>query len=71
MSISYQTSDNEDEVFEKPISGQLPIYTPSYGSVRETDSLRQELASMDISKITPLEAMNILYSFIEKAKGEK
>ena len=70
MAITYESSEGEEERFESPMSGQLPIFAPKDGYKNDSDSLRQELADMDISRITPLEAMNILYSLIEKAKGD-
>ena len=68
MQITY--SDGEGESFEGPISGQIPLFAPNRTETADSHSLRSELANMDISRITPLEAMNILYSLIEKAKGE-
>ena len=68
MQITY--SDGEGESFEGPISGQIPLFAPNRTETTDSHSLRSELANMDISRITPLEAMNILYSLIEKAKGE-
>ena len=70
LAITYENADNEDARFEAPLSGQLPIFAPKEGYKNDSDSLRQELADMDISRITPLEAMNILYALIEKAKGD-
>ncbi|HAU50322.1 MAG TPA: DNA mismatch repair protein MutS, partial [Clostridiales bacterium] len=68
MQINY--SSGEEQVgFEGPISGQIPIFAPSQ-PVSDSNSLRSELVNLDISRITPLEAMNILYSLIEKAKGD-
>ncbi|MBO4928026.1 MAG: DNA mismatch repair protein MutS [Clostridiales bacterium] len=69
MQITY-TEDGEEH-FEGPVSGQIPIFAPANNAAgQDSASLRSELANMDISRITPLEAMNILYSLIEKAKGE-
>ena len=68
MQINYSSGDGQ-EGFEGPISGQIPIFAPSQ-KVSDSNSLRSELVNLDISRITPLEAMNILYSLIEKAKGD-
>ena len=67
MQISYS---DEGDAFEGPISGQIPIFAPERTSGNDSGSLRTELINLDISRITPLEAMNILYSLIEKAKGD-
>ena len=69
MQINY--TDGEGEVFEGPISGQIPLFAPNRTEPADSHSLRAELVNMDISRITPLEAMNILYSLIEKAKGDE
>ena len=69
MQISY--TDGEGETFEGPISGQIPLFSPNRTEPADSDSLRTELVNLDISRITPLEAMNILYSLIEKAKGDE
>lgn len=65
MQLSY-TQDND---FESPMEGQIPIFSANHSQTMATDSIRTELRNLDISRLTPLEAMNILYSFIEKAKG--
>ena len=66
MQITYQEGE---EQYEGPISGQIPIFSPNR-TQSDSQSLRTELVNLDISRITPLEAMNILYSLIEKAKGD-
>ena len=69
MQINY--TDGEGETFEGPISGQIPLFAPNRTEPADSHSLRTELVNLDISRITPLEAMNILYSLIEKAKGDE
>ena len=64
IALTYQA----EEGGELPMEGQIPIFSAP-GSSAHTDSIRTELRDLDISRLTPLEAMNILYSFIEKAKG--
>ncbi|MBP5493196.1 MAG: DNA mismatch repair protein MutS [Clostridiales bacterium] len=70
LNISFESDGNEESSFSNPISGQIPLFAPENSSASGSDSLRAELAGMDISRITPLEAMNILFSLIEKAKGD-
>lgn len=65
MQLSYA----EEEGFDAPMSGQIPIFSANRENTVASDSIRTELINLDISRLTPLEAMNILYSFIEKAKG--
>ena len=67
MQITY----SEGEEYDGPISGQIPLFAPSQTTVSDSHSLRSDLVNLDISRITPLEAMNILYSLIEKAKGDE
>ncbi len=43
---------------------QLPLFAPQ-------DALRQELASLDVLSLSPLEALNKLFELVEKAKGTK
>ncbi|HPE38935.1 MAG TPA: DNA mismatch repair protein MutS [Bacillota bacterium] len=76
MSITYQgqnDADNEqaDDYGRptKPMEGQIPLFQINASSASASPIIT-ELREMDISKMTPLEAMNILYVLIEKAKGE-
>lgn len=50
-----------------PMRGQMELNATSHSFVK-TDPLRTELASTDITGLTPLEAMNLLYALINKAQ---
>ncbi len=67
MKLSYA----EDDGFDSPMEGQIPIFSMNRNTSSASDSIRNDLINLDISRLTPLEAMNILYSFIEKAKGSE
>ncbi len=51
-----------------PMVGQLELFAKKTKYSMRENPIRQELRDLDISKMTPLEAMNVLYSFIEKSK---
>ena len=50
--------------------GQESIFNPDNVVYRKEDKLRNTVRSIDITKVTPLEAMNILYGLIEEVKAE-
>lgn len=58
-------SDAIDSI--RPMPGQIKL-DPGGKQFSKADPLRSELANLDISMMTPLEAMNMLYVLIEKAK---
>ncbi len=54
----------------EPMAGQLALFDKKTQYSQRTDPIRQELMDMDISHMTPLEAMNSLYALISKAREE-
>lgn len=54
----------------RPMSGQMDIFTLRKSFVRQ-DPIRDELLSLDITTMTPLESMNILYALIDRAEKER
>lgn len=52
----------------EPMEGQMELFAPKKKYSMREDPIRRELRDLDISKMTPLEAMNVLYAFIEKSK---
>ncbi len=50
--------------------GQESIFNPDNVVYRKEDKLRNTVRSIDITKVTPLEAINILYGLIEEVKAE-
>ncbi|HHV59987.1 MAG TPA: DNA mismatch repair protein MutS [Clostridiaceae bacterium] len=53
----------------KPLDGQLDLIT--YKNIsRSNDEVLNEIKNMDISKLTPLDALNILYNLQQKVRKE-
>ena len=52
------------------IPGQADVFDKKARYSVRIDPIRQELKDLDISHMTPLEAMNTLYAMIVKAKEE-
>jgi DNA mismatch repair protein MutS len=63
--------DNTDDILPspEPMEGQMALFEKTRYSER-TDPIRRELMELDISHMTPLEAMNSLYALISRAKEE-
>lgn len=53
-----------------PMKGQLELFDKKARYSVRIDPIRQELKDMDITHMTPLEAMNTLYAMISKAREE-
>jgi DNA mismatch repair protein MutS len=53
----------------KVMEGQIDIFTSS-GVIKIEDSILEELKTLDVQKMTPLEAMNLLYTLSERAKSQ-
>lgn len=60
----FKTSD------EAELPGQDSIFNPDNVYYRKEDSIRNALRSIDITRVTPLEAMNLLYGFIDTVNKE-
>ena len=54
----------------KIMDGQIDIFTSSL-ALRNTDSIVDELKLLDVQKMTPVDALNVLYSLSEKARKLK
>lgn len=52
------------------IPGQDSIFNPDNVYYRKEDSIRNALRQIDITRMTPLEAMNLLYGFIDTVRKE-
>ncbi len=63
--------EENGQILEKPMVGQLDLFDKKPSFSKRMDPIRQELLELDISNMTPLEAMNLLYAMIAKAKGEE
>ena len=60
----FKTSD------EAELPGQDSIFNPDNVYYRKEDSIRTALREIDITRVTPLEAMNLLYGFIDTVRKE-
>lgn len=60
----FKTSD------EAELPGQDSIFNPDNIYYRKEDSIRNALRDIDITRVTPLEAMNLLYGFIDTVRKE-
>jgi DNA mismatch repair protein MutS len=60
----FKTSD------EAELPGQDSIFNPDNVYYRKEDSIRNALRDIDITRVTPLEAMNLLYGFIDTVRKE-
>ena len=69
MSEVLHNSDRDLSATE-PMTGQLGFLEKKTKYSVRMDPIRQELIDMDISHMTPLESMNILYAMISRAREE-
>ncbi|HHV28676.1 MAG TPA: DNA mismatch repair protein MutS [Clostridium sp.] len=53
---------------KKPIQGQIDVFTFNTAQ-RNCDEVLNELKGLDITTLTPLDAMNVLYNLQKKVKG--
>ena len=65
-----QVLEKERKIKGAPIEGQLELFAKKTKYSLREDPIRLELRDLDISKMTPLEAMNVLYALIEKSRPE-
>jgi DNA mismatch repair protein MutS len=54
----------------KVMDGQVDIFTSSL-ALRNTDTILEELKLIDVQKMTPLDAMNLLFELSNRAKKLK
>ena len=52
------------------LPGQESIFSPDNVIYRKEDSIRSVIRDLDISRLTPLEAMNILYGLVQTVQEE-
>lgn len=63
--------DISDELFyDNPMHGQMEIAVDPSQFIKE-DPIRRQLSMLDISHMTPLESMNLLYALISQAKSDE
>jgi len=63
----WEKSSPEDFLSEQKMDGQMDLFLQKPDFKERIDPIRTELLQLDISNITPLESMNILYTLIGKA----
>ena len=71
VTSNIEIKDNEILPSAEAMPGQGSIFNPDNVLYRKEDKIRQVLNDIDITKITPLEAMNLLYGLTDIVKKEK
>jgi DNA mismatch repair protein MutS len=69
FSDTFGQEQNFDSFSSIPMNGQLDIFTARNAFERK-DPIREELKTIDISKMTPLESLNYLYALIDRVNKE-
>ena len=49
------------------MDGQIDLFSASQ-ALRESDGLLDELKALEVSKMTPLDALNVLYDLQQRAR---
>lgn len=65
-----QDSEGNNELVDSIMPGQDSFFNPENVVYRKEDKIRQTIRNIDISKLTPIEAINILYDLSEQVKEE-
>jgi len=65
------SADEEKLPSTEPMQGQLELFEKKPKYSLRIDPIRQELRELDITHMTPLEAMNSLYAMISKAREDE
>lgn len=69
FSDTFGQEQNFDSFSSTPMNGQLDIFTARNAFERK-DPIREELKTIDISRMTPLESLNYLYALIDRVNKE-
>jgi DNA mismatch repair protein MutS len=65
-----QDSEGNNELVDSIMPGQDSFFNPENVVYRKEDKIRQTIKSIDISKLTPIEAINILYDLSQQVAEE-
>ena len=65
-----QDSEGNNELVDSIMPGQDSFFNPENVVYRKEDKIRQTIRSIDISKLTPIEAINILYDLSQQITEE-
>ena len=61
---------NDEELSKDVMPGQESFFNPDNVVYRKEDKIRQTLRDIDPTRLTPIEAMNILYELKQKCGEE-
>jgi len=64
-------SNGQKVLNDDVMPGQVSVFNPDNVVYRKEDKIRKIIADTDISKLTPIEAINILYDLSEKVREEE
>ncbi len=65
-----ETLGNDEELSKDVMPGQESFFNPDNVVYRKEDKIRQTLRDIDPTRLTPIEAMNILYELKQKCREE-
>jgi DNA mismatch repair protein MutS len=65
-----ETLGNDEELSKEVMPGQESFFNPDNVVYRKEDKIRQTLRDLDPTRLTPIEAMNILYELKQKCSEE-
>ena len=65
-----ETMGNDEELSKDVMPGQESFFNPDNVVYRKEDKIRQTLRELDPTRLTPIEAMNILYELKQKCSEE-
>jgi DNA mismatch repair protein MutS len=65
-----ETLGNDEELSKDVMPGQESFFNPDNVVYRKEDKIRQTLRELDPTRLTPIEAMNILYELKQKCSEE-
>lgn len=70
VNANVEIEDGEKTITSQAMPGQDSLFNPENVYFRKEDVLRKTIRNIDVTKITPLEAMNILYEMSEMVNKE-
>ena len=62
---------HEHEKASKDVEGQLSFFTMMKPEKKENNEIIDEIEKLDITQMTPMDAMNVLYKLQQKVKQMK
>ena len=68
--MSLTAGQSDEELSKDVMPGQESFFNPDNVVYRKEDKIRQTLRDIDPTRLTPIEAMNILYELKQKCREE-